>query len=32
LPHAPNIIAPRQSGQTYTPVVPSTRISMLTTL
>ena len=27
-PHAPNIIAPRQSGLTFTPVVPSVRSSM----
>ena len=29
LPQAPNIIAPRQSGLTFTPVVPRTRISMV---
>src|SRR5215210_1421071 len=28
LPHAPNIIAPRQSGETLTPVRPSERCSM----
>src|SRR3954471_2567246 len=28
LPHAPNIIAPRHSGLTWTPVRPSERISM----
>src|SRR3954465_3285624 len=28
LPHAPNIIAPRQSGVTWTPVRPSSRVSM----
>src|SRR5262249_44620874 len=32
LPHAPNIIAPRQSGLTWTPVRPSVRISMRGTL
>ena len=32
LPQAPNIIAPRHSGLTRTPVVPSTRISMDSTL
>src|SRR4051812_5257785 len=32
LPHAPNIIAPRQSGLTCTPVRPSWRISMAATL
>jgi hypothetical protein len=28
LPQAPNIIAPRQSGLTWTPVRPSSRISI----
>ncbi len=28
LPHSPNIIAPRQSGLTLTPVRPSVRILM----
>src|SRR6476619_7359770 len=28
LPHSPNIIAPRQSGLTFTPVVPSSRSCM----
>src|SRR3954452_15193440 len=28
LPQAPNIIAPRQSGLTWTPVLPSVRYSM----
>src|SRR5215218_3716173 len=32
LPHAPNIIAPRQSGVTFTPVVPRVRCSMARTL
>src|SRR3954453_20888449 len=32
LPHAPNIIAPRQSGLTWTPVEPSTRYSMVSSL
>src|SRR5918998_6712654 len=27
-PHAPNIIAPRQSGLTWTPVLPSVRYSI----
>src|SRR4051812_46512741 len=28
LPHAPNIMAPRHSGETCTPVLPRMRISM----
>src|SRR5436305_13663512 len=32
LPHAPNIIAPRHSGETLTPVRPSGRCSMTRTL
>src|SRR5436190_9117106 len=28
LPHSPNIIAPRQSGLTWTPVLPSARYSI----
>src|SRR4051794_14115280 len=32
LPHAPNIIAPRHSGETLTPVRPSVRCSMSPTL
>jgi len=32
LPQDPNIIAPRQSGLTLTPVVPRTRVSMDSTL
>src|SRR3954467_451134 len=32
LPHAPNIIAPRHSGLTFTPVRPSGRSSMAATL
>src|ERR1700719_211659 len=31
LPHAPNIIAPRHSGLTFTPVRPSVRYCMLET-
>src|SRR5512139_1262691 len=31
-PHAPNIIAPRHIGLTFTPVVPSSRSSMSDTL
>src|SRR3954465_14083785 len=32
LPHAPNIIAPRQSGETWTPVRPSGRCSTVASL
>src|SRR3954453_23723342 len=32
LPHAPNIIAPRQSGETWTPVRPSGRCSTAASL
>src|SRR5690242_5519815 len=32
LPHAPNIIAPRQRGLTCTPVWPSSRVSMSRTI
>src|SRR3954447_22151959 len=32
LPHAPNIIAPRQSGLTFTPVLPRVRMRMVATL
>src|ERR1700735_1385930 len=32
LPQAPNIMAPRHSGLTLTPVLPSTRVFMILTL